>query len=399
VTTRYRYRAATPEGRVVEGLLEATSRTSLLDELHRRRLYPMVVDQVAATTPKKRRFQSGRRGAVTLWARDTATLLGAGIPLDRALALTGEHAAHEGLATVLEQVRASVRSGSNLADALSRHPRFFPSVMVAMVATGEASGALEAVFTQVADHLEETAELRSQTQQALIYPALMALVASIGVAVLLLFVVPRFSTMLEEVGGELPLTTRVLVAAGHFVAGWWWLLMALAAAAGYGLYRLYQDAEFRGRWHAARLEWMWLGDFERKYATARFARTLGLLLRAGVSIITALRIARSAMTNTAIAAGVDRAAATVAGGGALAPALAGTLPPLAIQMLAVGEESGQLEDMCLRVAGAYDREVRRTLQLLVRMIEPAMILIFGALVGFVALAMLQAIYSINTTAF
>jgi general secretion pathway protein F len=147
------------------------------------------------------------------------------------------------------------------------------------------------------------------------------------------------------------------------------------------------------------LSWPVSGDLELKTVTARFARTLGMLLDSGVSIVPALRIARASITNTALAEEIDGVVTAVAEGGALAPALANSLPPLAVHMLAVGEESGRLEALCMRIADTYDAEVRRSLRTAVAMIEPAMILVFGALVGFVALAMLQAIYSINTTAF
>ncbi len=398
MSERYRFRAATAQGQILEGIVEAPSRKHVIDQLRGQQLFPVSVEGAPSRERRVSRL-IGRRAAVTLWTRDVATLLEAGLPLDRVLAVTAEHATHEGLAEVLIAVRRSVQGGSGLADALARHPRYFPSLAAAMVEAGEASGALDTVFGQIADHLEESAELRSQIQSALLYPALMALVASIGVAVLLLFVVPRFSGMLEEVGGTLPLTTSLLVAGSGLLTGWWWLWLGLAVLAIFATRRALADPEVRGRWHAARLRWPWVGDLERRYATARFARTLGILLKSGVAIVPSLRIASSGIGNDRIAGGVQRAAGAVAEGSALAPALAGTLPPLALQMIAVGEESGRLEDLCLRVANTYDGEVRRALRALVSMIEPAMILIFGALVGFVALAMLQAIYSINTTAF
>jgi type II secretory pathway component PulF len=398
VSERYSYRAATPQGQILEGVLEAPSRQKALDELRSQQLYPVSV-QVAPSGESRKGRIFGRRAAVTVWTRDLATLLGAGLPLDRALAVTAEYATHEGLADALADVRRSVQGGQSLAEALARHTHYFPSIVVAMVQAGEASGALETVFEQIAEHLEETAELRSQVLSALLYPALMALVASIGVTVLLLFVVPRFSTMLEEVGGTLPVTTRLLVVGSGLLADWWWLWLGLAIAIVFALRRALQQPEFQLRWHAARLNLPWAGDLERKYVTARFARTLGVLLSSGVAIVQALKIARGAISNAQIGDRVERAAAGVAEGSALAPTLAGSLPPLAIQMIAVGEESGKLEDLCFRVANTYDGEVRRALRTLVSMIEPAMILIFGALVGFVALAMLQAIYSINTTAF
>ena len=399
MTASYRYRAAGPSGQIVEGVLQAPSRQRVLAELQRQHLYPVAVDEVAAGVAEGRRRRVGRRAALTLWTRSTATLLGAGVPLDRALGFGGAHLGHEGLETALRDVRRAVRNGGALAEALGRHGRYFDPLYVATVSAGESTGALDAVFERLADHLEETGELRSQVRSALIYPVLMAVVTLLGTAVLLGFVVPRFADIMADVGGELPLTVRILMAASAVVTGWWWLWLGLLAAASLALRRgLEQPATLR-RWHAARLELPWIGEFERKYLTARFARTLGLLLRSGLPMLQALRIARASAGNLVFQEGVDRAAAAVAEGGHLASALGGTLPPLAAQMLAVGEESGQLEALCLRVADAYDADVRRTLRTLVALVEPAMILVFGTLVGFVALAMLQAIYGINFTAF
>ena len=268
-----------------------------------------------------------------------------------------------------------------------------------MVAAGESSGALDVVLERLSQHLEEVAELRSQIRSALLYPALMAAVASIGVTVLLLFVIPRFATILADVGSTLPLSTRLLVNVSVVLTKAWWVLLIAAAAIVFWVRSALRMPATRRRWHAARLRWLWVGDLELKYVTAQFARTLGLLLRSGVALLPALRIARSAAANVSVQEGIDRASSAVAEGSPLAAALAGVLPPLALQMLAVGEESGRMEELCDSIANTYDAEVRRALRTAVAMIEPALILVFGALVGFVALAMLQAIYGINTKAF
>jgi type II secretory pathway component PulF len=396
---RYRYRAATAEGQVVEGVLQAPSRQTALAELHRQRLFPVALDEVGAPVRRARGRAPSRAVAVALWTRNVSILLGAGVPLDRALAFTAEQAGHDGLADAVRQARRAVQGGSSLADALAPHPRYFGALVVAMVAAGESSGALDAVFERLAAHLEEVAELRSQVRSALLYPALMAAVASVGVTVLITFVVPRFAAILGDVGGRLPGSTRALLAASHLLTHWWWAWLSAAAVLAYAAREALRDPRYRARWHRARLAWPRVGDLELKYVTARFTRTLGLLLRSGVPMLSALRIARAAVGNVVLSDGVERAAAAVAQGSALAPALADTLPPLATQMIAVGEESGRLEELCVRVADTYDGEVRRALRTAVAMIEPAMILLFGALVGFVALAMLQAIYSINTSAF
>ena len=217
--------------------------------------------------------------------------------------------------------------------------------------------------------------------------------------VLLGFVIPRFATVLADVAGTLPLSTRLLLGASALLTKVWWLWLALGAAAVYLIPRALARPETRRRWHAARLAWPWIGDIELKYSTARFARTLGLLLKSGMPALPALRIARASATNLVVQESIDRAAASLSEGSALAPSLAGTLPPLALQMIAVGEESGRLEELCIRVADTYDGEVRRALRTGVALLEPALILFFGALVGFVALAMLQAIYGINLKAF
>jgi general secretion pathway protein F len=396
---RYRFRAATPEGRVVEGMLQASSRQTVLETLHRQRLYPVAVDEVEPGRAQGRRSQISTRGALTLWARNAATLLGTGLPLDRALGFTAEHLGNDAVRSALHRVRREVQGGASLADALAAQPAVFSPIFPAIVSAGETTGQLDVVFSRLADHLEERAELASQVRSALIYPALMAMAAGLGVLVLLGFVVPRFTAMLEEVGGTFPASTRLLVGLSTLVTDWWWIWIPLAASGGYALVTALRRPEIVRRWHRARLGWPFAGDLEVKYGTALFTRTLGLLLRSGLPILPALRIARTTVPNLELREGIERATVAVGQGAALAPSLAETLPPLAVQMLAVGEESGRLDDLCLRIAETYDGEVRRALRTLVALIEPAMIIIFGGLVGFVALAMLQAIYSVNTTAF
>jgi type II secretory pathway component PulF len=395
---QFRYRAATLDGQLVEGVMQAPSRQSVLDGLRRQQLYPVRVDEapMAAATSAAQRL--GRRAAVVLWTRNAATLLSAGVPLDRALAFTAQHAGHDGLAEAVRQVRRAVQGGSTLADALARQPRYFDALFVVMVSAGESSGALDVVFAQLSQQLEEGAELTSQMRSTLLYPAIMAVVSLIGVGVLLGFVIPRFATVLADMGGALPLSTRFLLGVSHVVTVWWWLFLLLAVVAAIAARQALARPGMRLRWHTARLSWPYVGDIERKYSTARVARTLGLLLKSGVSALPALKIARASATNLVVREGLDRAAAALAEGSALAPALAGTLPPLAVQMMAVGEESGRLDELCLRIADSYDGEVRRAMRTAVTLIEPALILTFGTLVGFIALAMLQAIYGIDLKA-
>lgn len=397
--TRYRYRAATRAGQVVDGVLDAPTRTWALDDLRRRALYPIDVAEVATDERRQLRRHMGRRLAVAVWARTFATLVGAAVPVDRALAATAAQAADEELAVALRQVRRAVQEGAALADALGRHRRLFPPLVTAMVSAGEASGALETVLDQLARHLEEAAELHAQVRVALLYPVLMAAVGSLGAAVLLLFVVPRFAGLLADIGGTLPLSTRVLVALSALLTRAWWLWVPALAAGVYVVREASRRPAWRREWHARRLRWPVIGELELAWITARFCGTLGMLLRAGTPVIPSLRIARAGVTNIAVGERLDRVAAAVAEGEAVAPALSGLVSPLAVQMLAVGEESGRLDEMCLRAGETHDAELRRSLRAAVALVEPVLIVVFGVLVGFVALAMLQAIYSVNSGLF
>ncbi len=398
VNIRYRYRASTLEGQVVEGVVQAPSQRTALEEVRRQRLVPVELTALADTQATIRRGRLGRTPALALFTRTLATLLAAGVTLDRALAFAADQAQHRDLAIAARATHESVRAGATLAHAMARHPNVFGSLAVAMVAAGEESGALDESLARLADHLEELAELRAQIRSSLLYPALMAVVTGAGITVLLLFVVPRFVTIIGEEGGTLPLSTRMLVGMSQFVAnGWFWLLLSgvtLAMAIRAWLAR----PGNRRRWHAWRLSWPLLGELELNYATSRFTRALGMLLGGGRPLIPSLHAARAAVANLALVEGLDRAAEGVSHGRGVHVALTGTLPELATELIAVGEESGRLDDLCLRVADSYDGEVRRTLRTLVAVIEPALILLFGLVVGFVALAMLQAIYGLNRSA-
>src|SRR5438128_3819728 len=250
MSVQFRYRAATADGQVVEGLVHAPSRQSVLEQLRHQHLYPVTVDEsTPAGGARVGGRRLGRRAAVTLWTRNAATLLGAGVPLDRALAFTAQYASHTGLAETVRQVRRAVQGGSSLADALARHPRYFDSLFVTMVSAGEASGALDVVFARLSEHLEESAELRSQVLSALLYPALMTVVATIGVLVLLGFVIPRFAAILSDVGGTLPLSTRLLLGASALLTKAWWLWLLLVVAAAYVIPSALARPATRRRWH------------------------------------------------------------------------------------------------------------------------------------------------------
>jgi type II secretory pathway component PulF len=393
---RYRYRASTESGGIVEGVLEATSRQNALEELRRQRLAPIDLAPAAGKGALRRR-RTARTTALARFARTAATMLAAGVTLERTLAFAAGQAAHPEVAAALRRVHLALQGGASLGEALAAEPAVCGPLFVALVSAGEESGALDEALARLADHLEETDELRARIRAALLYPLLMAIASGVGTVILLLFVVPRFVALVNETDAALPLSTRLLIGLSRIVVdGWPWLLLATVAA-WLAVRAWLERPGNRRRWHGWRLGWPVSGEIELLYATGRFSRALGMLLRGGLPVLPSLRAAAAAVTNLEIGAGIERAAEGVSHGKPLHAALSGTLPPLATELIGVGEESGRLDDLCLRIADTCESDVRRTLHTLVTLIEPAMILLFGLLVGFVALAMLQAIYGLNAS--
>ncbi len=354
----------------------------------------MDVAEVKAPRTASRPMSFRSDVALAVWTRTVGTMLSVGIPLERAISFASRGAA-EPLRSALENVLGGVRDGSPLAAAMRRESRMFGPVYVAMISAGEETGALAAAMTELADHLDNSAEVRNQIRSALVYPALMAVVAATGITVMLLFVIPRFVEMLGDSGSALPWSTALLLSASSFLAHYWWLLGALAAIAFWGGRRLLSESHNAERWHRVRLGLPISGDLERDRIAARFLKVLGMLLKSGISLMPALRIAESSVVNLAIRSSIAAAIEGVGQGRNLGDELDGILPALAVQMIGAGEESGRLDVFALRAADSYDRELNRRLKSTISLLEPALIIIFGLVVGFVALAMLQAIYSIN----
>jgi general secretion pathway protein F len=394
----FRYRASTEAGAMVEGVVRAASREAALRELRRQQLWPVAVDPVADGVTRSARLFEGaaaRRRAVAMWTRTLATLIDAGAPMDRALGVAASQSAHREFGVAAQAVRTAVQSGQTLADAMRAHPTHFQSLHIGVVEAGEAAGQLGASLETLAGYLDEDDALRAQLNAALLYPALMGVVAAGGILILLLFVVPRFAVLLADLGGTLPLSTRILIAVGTIVTRGWWAIALVVAASVVGLRAWLATPGARLAWHRRRLTLPLVGPIDRTMATARYTRALGLMLNGGLSLLPAMRLARSGVANLAIVSDLDRATSAVARGEGLASSLHGVLTSSAQQLLAVGEESGKLGTLSVRAASVHDEELRRTLRTYASLLEPILILTFGAVVGFVALAMLQAIYAVN----
>jgi type II secretory pathway component PulF len=380
----------------VDGVIAAASERAALASLEERALVPVELTLSDQTAARRRRGTS-QRDALGNWTRTLATMLAAGVPLDRALAFATATSTNAKVAHASHATREAVQRGESLAAAMRRSPNVFSTVLIAMIAAGEDAGALDAAFGRAASYIEEQHALRERLRAALSYPALLAIVAGAAVFVLMLFVVPRFAAMLEELGGTLPTSTQLLLGVSELTQRWWWLGVLTILAASAGVRAWLANPHNRERWHSVRLRFPISGAIEEGLETARFLRTAALLLESGASVLASLQGGRDAVVNRASRQRLDQGIEDVRRGRAIATAMTGTLPPLALELVAAGEESGALPQLALQAGARADDDAQRALRRLVSYVEPVLILTFGLLVGFVALAMLQAIYSVNAT--
>lgn len=395
----FRYKAVTAQGESLQGEMEAASEADVLRWLQQSNHIPLQVQASSGgmglswLAPGSGKLASRD---VLRFTQQMSSLLNAGMPLDRSLQILHDLAENEQLMKLVKRVRDRVREGSSLADALEESGGGFSRLYLNMVRAGEAGGALEVTLTRLAEYLERSEELKSTVLSALIYPVLLVLMAVVSLAILLMVVVPRFMPMFEELGGNLPfLTQMVLWVAEGFKEGWWLLLLLM------GLLWLYAktqwaDAASRQRWERRLLALGIFGDLLVRMDTARLSRTLSTLLQNGVAMMASLNIAKRVLVNSVLADELGAAAESVKRGGSLGKSLAGShFPKLALQMIGVGEETGDLPAMLSRIADVYDREVRVAIDRALAILVPLMVILLAVLIGLIVFSIILAIVSIN----
>lgn len=398
---RFAYKAVGADGEVVEGEVEAVSRQALIDRLHAQGQVPIRAQEVRSSAgrlfsfrllPERRKV---RRSDVTLLTRELATLLSAGLPLDRALSVLGELSAAAPVRAVTLDLRDRVRGGAALAESLEAHPEVFPNFYVGMVRAGEAGGSLEEVLQRLAEGLERAEALRESLRSALRYPIMVVIMAVISLAVLMTLVIPEFRPMFEDAGAALPLSTAVIIGVSDFLRDYWWLLLSLCLAVAVALRQHNRTPAGRLRWDGWWSRAPLFGELIVKVEIARFARTLGTLLANGVSVLNALSMTIEVLGNRAVAQAIGRIHGRLAKGEGLSGPLAesGVVPGLALQLIQVGEETGQLEPMLLRIADIYDEEVKRSVGRLLSILVPLMTIALGLLIAAIIGSMMAAILS------
>jgi len=397
----FAYKAATGAGEVVNGVLAGASRASVIAQLQSQGHVPIRVDE-AAEPKKSRRSFEWRRARVTAEhvgdvTRELATLLKAGLPLDRALGILTALADNEALAIVLGDVRERVKEGSTLADAMEEQGAVFSRFYISLLRAGESGGALEVVLERLADHLERARETRSALTSALIYPAILVVVAIVSIFVLLGYVVPQFTEMFDGVGQALPLSTRITIAVGEGLQAWGWVLALCIVACVMFMRRQLAEPGSAYKWHALMLRAPVAGEIAVKMEVARFAHTLSTLLHNGIPLLRALSIVQDTMGNLVLSRGIRKVTDGLKDGQSLADPLSEVpyFSSFAVHMIRVGEESGELEQILHQVAVTFDRDTQVTIKRAMTLLEPMLILLLGVVIAAVIISILVAILSIN----
>lgn len=344
-------------------------------------------------------FSSGRIRTADLAAfnRQMADLLGSGIALVKALTIMAKQMPNERLREIINQINTDVQGGATFADALGSHPSLFSKLYVAMVRSGEAGGNLDEVLQKLADYSESEEELKGRITSALAYPSVMIIAGTGAVIVMFIYVVPKIVGTFRELNQALPGPTLALIAISDLFQNYWYIVLGVLAALIFSIYNWVRTDAGRALWHRWQLRIPIFGDLVAKREVARFSRTLGSLLKNGVSILTALGITRDVLTNTIVKSEVDRVIEEITQGASIATPLRDSVifPPVVVNMMSVGEETGQLEHVLLRISASFELEVDRRIKTLTSLIEPLIIVAIGCVVAFIVIAMLLPIFSLD----
>ena len=405
----FEFTALDGDGRSRKGVLEGDTPKQIRQQLRDKGLTPLSVEEVSGRLQKDKSYsKQGMRpglrksrgvsgGELAVLTRQLATLVESALPLEEALQVTAEQSEKPAIKSIMLAVRGRIKEGHTLADALAQFPHVFPELYRSTVAAGEQTGHLALVLNRLADYTENREQLSQSIMQALIYPAVLTFTALGVVALLLGYVVPQVVGVFADLGQTLPWLTRALIALSDFVSSWGLLILVSVVAGFFLAKRLLQQPALRKKWDANLLRIPLVSRLVRGVNTARFARTLSILVASGVPVLEGLRIGASVMANIPMREAVEGAATRVREGANISYALdkSGCFPPIVVHLVASGESSGKLEEMLERAAASQERELENRIGLLMKLFEPALILVMGLIVLMIVLAILLPIFDLN----
>lgn len=386
-------------GSIIEGVELAESRDAALAALRRKQIQVMKIRERGREIPVIPRFSPGVPAKrVAIFTRQFSVMLDAGLPLVQCLEILGDQEESKAFAAMIRQVRTDVESGSSLAEAMRKHPKAFDDLFVNMIAAGEAGGILDVILRRLASYIEKVVKLRSQVKSALIYPTSVLLIAAGVVFVILKWVIPVFAQLFTSGGGELPWLTRIVVGASNFVGNYSIYLFILLGAGGFFLNRWHKTPAGKRAIDSFMLRIPVIGMLLRKVAVARFCRTLSTLTSSGVPILDGLEITARTAGNAIIEDAVMAVRKAVEEGKSISEPLADTkvFPPMVVQMINVGEQTGALDQMLSKIADFYEDEVDTAVAGLMKLIEPLMIVILGTIIGVIVTSMYLPLYKFLT---
>ena len=385
-------------GGVRNGVLDVKTKDEVLSHLHKQKLIPISIREKEAGIS----FSIGtgiNTRDIVIFTRQFATMINSGLPLVQSLDILAEQTENTPFRKVIQDVLYDVESGHTLADAMGKHPKVFTELFVNMVAAGEAGGILDTILLRLATFLEKNDALLRKIKGAMIYPAVIFSVAGMAVVLLLYFVIPTFQDMFESAGVALPLPTQIVIWMSAFLQAFWWAVIAGVVVLIFVVRRVYATDGGKLAMDRVLLGFPILGDLQRKAAVARFTRTLGTLVSSGVSILEGLEITAKTAGNRVIHDAVMGSRASIAGGETIAGPLkeSGVFPPMVVQMINVGEQTGGLDEMLTKIADFYDEEVDAAVEALLSAMEPIMIVVLGVVVGGMIVAMYLPIFDMINT--
>jgi type IV pilus assembly protein PilC len=396
----YAYRVRSREGKIISGVMEADGESAVANRLRGQGLVPIQIKKeakVSAKTEIRIRAEKVKLKDLAIFSRQFATMINSGLSLLRTLNILAEQSENATLAKTIGALRDDVERGSSLSASMSKHPKVFNALFVSMIKAGETGGQLDTVLMRVADNFEADYRLRQKVKSAMTYPVVVAGIAGLLVTIMLLFVVPTFAAMFVGLGGELPLPTKVLMAlskSAKFLVPLA-IVSSIVGAIAYKRARL-SNANFRLTADKTKLRIPIFGDLFQKVAVSRFSRTLALLLRAGVPVLQALDIVGDSTGNEVLARAAADVKESVRSGETIASPLAEhkVFPPMVVQMISVGEDTGALDAMLDKISDFYDQEVESTTEALTSLIEPIMIAVLGGIVGAMVIALYMPMFKI-----
>ncbi|MFH1220139.1 MAG: type II secretion system F family protein [Candidatus Eisenbacteria bacterium] len=399
MATTYLWKGKTAAGEVIAGEMLAKSKNELMLNLRKRRV------TLTSAKEKSRGLSlpfGVMRGVSTkdlaVFTRQFSTMINSGLPLVQCLDILARQSEKEHFRKIISSTMRDVESGATLADALSKHPNVYSELYVNMVEAGETGGVLDVILARLATYLEKMDSLKRKVRGAMTYPAVVCFVTIAATVFMLVFIIPTFAKLYSDFGGELPGPTRVVMAISSFLRTKWWLLVGIILALVFGIRRYYRSKAGRAKIDRLALSVPVFGSVLLKASIARFTRTLGTLVSSGVPILEGLEITAKAAGNSVVREAVMKTRASISSGQTIAEPLkqSGIFPPMVVQMISVGEETGALDEMLSKIADFYDEEVDTAVEAMTSVIEPIMIVMMGGVVGGMVVAMYLPIFKLVT---